>query len=170
MKQNFAIKIKELRESLNLTQAEFSEKINVAQAALSTYEKGTRKPTLDTLLIISNTFNISLDWLCGLSEYRSISPKFVTYSDVFKALADICSVQYQGPLKKEISSVLLVNPGNSSDTTEFLTNDINFHRFFTDWKKMFELLTSNTIDSELYSLWLKKELSKYNKIIDGAPF
>lgn len=170
MNQNFAIRIRELRESLNQTQAEFSEKINVAQAALSTYEKGTRKPTLDTLIIISKAFNVSLDWLCGFSEYRSIKPEFTTYSDLFRALVDICSVQYQDHYNDEKGSVLIVNPGRISETTEFLTNDGNFQKFFTEWRKMHDLLLSDTIDFELYDLWLKKELSKYNRPINGIPF
>lgn len=77
-----ASKIKELRTSLRLTQAEFAESVNTTQAALSGYERGDRTPSLDILYSISRKFNVSVDWLLGRSKIKDLSFDFNTYYDV----------------------------------------------------------------------------------------
>lgn len=50
--------LKEVRLSLNLTQSEASNLINVTQAQWSAYELGKTKPTIDTILNISEKLKI----------------------------------------------------------------------------------------------------------------
>lgn len=173
MDSDFAIKIKELREGLNLTQADFSEKINVAQAALSTYEKGTRRPTLETLLVISKAFNVSLDWLCGLSNKKSLNDDVTTYAEAFSMLIKLCTTKYVKNSESESDEYVLTlipKPVESIWGVNFSTQmDDNFKFFFNEWKKMYDLYRAKTIDSELYNLWLKKELSKYDFPLNKIP-
>ena len=49
----FAIRIKQLRESLKMTQKEFSGHIGIKQQTLSGYERGLMKPPLDVAKGIS---------------------------------------------------------------------------------------------------------------------
>lgn len=65
-----ANRIKLLRKGLNLSQAEFSEKLGVSQSKLSSYENG-KMPPLDMLLRAAETFQVSLDWLMGLPVQNS---------------------------------------------------------------------------------------------------
>lgn len=56
-------RIKDLRKSVDLNQKEFAKKISISQGSLSDIEKGRNKPSIETLLAISNIFRVSLDWL-----------------------------------------------------------------------------------------------------------
>lgn len=54
-------RLKFLRESLKLTATEVKEQLEIND--LGRFEKGERKPSIDTLLIISNFYKVSTDWL-----------------------------------------------------------------------------------------------------------
>lgn len=61
----FHSKIKEFRKSINLTQKQMAERLNITERAYQYYESGQREPNLDTLFDISNIFDISTDYLLG---------------------------------------------------------------------------------------------------------
>ncbi|MEY9980210.1 helix-turn-helix domain-containing protein [Lysinibacillus sp. RC79] len=66
-------RIKDLRKSLNLNQATFANSIGISQAALSDLEKGKSKPSIETLIAISEHFNVSIDWIVKGEKYEDIS-------------------------------------------------------------------------------------------------
>ena len=65
---NFAAQLKDLRFSLGLTQKQFASELNIRQSTLSSYENGTITPSTDVLLSIAHKYNVSLDWLFGISQ------------------------------------------------------------------------------------------------------
>lgn len=58
-------RIKELRKLNNLTQEELGKQLNVTKVSVCCYENGTRTPSLDTLIDLSNIFRTSLDYFVG---------------------------------------------------------------------------------------------------------
>ena len=58
-------RIKELRKDNNLTQQELGKLLNVTKVSVCCYENGTRTPSLDTLIDLSNIFHSSLDYFVG---------------------------------------------------------------------------------------------------------
>ena len=58
-------RIKELRLSRNIKQAELAATIKVSQAALSGYETGRYEADIETYQKIAKFFNVSLDYLLG---------------------------------------------------------------------------------------------------------
>ena len=62
------LRLKELREQKGLTQAEFANQIGMLQQQYSRYEKGEREPQLKHIRRICRKFNVSADWLLGLSQ------------------------------------------------------------------------------------------------------
>ena len=78
---NINERITNLRKKNNLTQEEFANKLFLTRQAVSKYERGISIPSIDTLILISKTFNISLDELLGINalnkskEYKSIGHK-----------------------------------------------------------------------------------------------
>ena len=56
----FSSKLKSLRESHNLTQAELAEKLEVAKSTISMYELGHREPDFEMLEAIADIFNVSM--------------------------------------------------------------------------------------------------------------
>lgn len=63
------VRFKELRTSLGLTQTEMAMKLGMTQPAWARFEaKGVPDPRCSTIVLICKTFDISADWLLGLSE------------------------------------------------------------------------------------------------------
>lgn len=83
-------RIKFLRNSYSMNQSTFANAINISQASLSDLEKGKTKPSVDTLINISDKFGISLDWLVKGS---SIIDTTYTKSEVFKGILDLLPKQ-----------------------------------------------------------------------------
>lgn len=59
------LRIKEYREELQLTQSELAEKINNVQRNVSNWENGVSEPDCQTILMLAELFDISLDELFG---------------------------------------------------------------------------------------------------------
>ena len=62
-------RIKSLRKERKLTQQELGKMLNVTKVSVCCYEKGTRIPSLDTLIDMSNIFRVSLDYFVGNDAY-----------------------------------------------------------------------------------------------------
>lgn len=65
----FGKRLKELRKNAKMTQQELGKQINVTKVSICCYENGTRIPSLETLIDLSNLFNVSLDYLVGQDNY-----------------------------------------------------------------------------------------------------
>lgn len=61
-------RIKELRKSKGLTQAELAQKVGISEQAVSFYENDRRKPKMETWNKLANFFNVSVPFLQGLPE------------------------------------------------------------------------------------------------------
>lgn len=70
MKNNeFGQILKELRTERGLSQRGLGEAIGFYNQTVSFWESGQREPDLDTLLILSKFFDISVDYLLGNEKY-----------------------------------------------------------------------------------------------------
>ena len=58
-------RIKQLRLENKLTQGELGKLINVTKVSICCYEKGTRLPSLETLVDLSEVFKVDVDYLLG---------------------------------------------------------------------------------------------------------
>ena len=70
LKQVIASRVKELREMNNLSQTQLAEKMGTTQASVARYEQGKVFPQENHLLWYADTFNVSLDWIYGRTNYR----------------------------------------------------------------------------------------------------
>ena len=55
--------IKKLRQEKNMSQKELANKLQVAQNTLSYWESGKYEPDIDTIIKLSEIFNVSIDYL-----------------------------------------------------------------------------------------------------------
>lgn len=67
-KDTVADRIKALRIENNLTMKEFGDKVEVTKAAVQAWENGLNVPTLDKISMLAEKFNISLDYLAGITD------------------------------------------------------------------------------------------------------
>ena len=63
-------RIKELRASRNIKQADLAATIKVSQAALSGYETGKFQADIETYMKIAAYFDVSLDYLLGRTDKK----------------------------------------------------------------------------------------------------
>ena len=68
MEINFTEILKDFLAENNLTQKEFANKIGAKQSQVSEWLKGKCKPSYDILKSIALAFNISADYLLGITD------------------------------------------------------------------------------------------------------
>ncbi|MCH5157215.1 MAG: helix-turn-helix transcriptional regulator [Clostridiales bacterium] len=66
---NFARRLKELRTENNYTQNYVATRLGIRQQSYVRYENGSGEPSLGTLIAIAKLYNVSTDYLLGLTEY-----------------------------------------------------------------------------------------------------
>ncbi|MCI1930405.1 MAG: helix-turn-helix domain-containing protein [Clostridia bacterium] len=157
----FSKRLKELREELGMTQKAFSSSVQSTPATISAYENATKNPSLDIIMNISKKYNVSLDWLCGLSNEKNVSKKIVTYSDVVRILILLES-------NPELEFYIGIQRYDEYSHDSFIDySGITFQnqtmeKILKDWDKMNTSLKEEIIDSDIYDLWIEKTLKKYN--------
>lgn len=62
-------RIKEIRKENGLTQSQFGNIFNVSQDTVSLWEKGKAFPAAEYIIKIAKYFNISSDYLLGLTDF-----------------------------------------------------------------------------------------------------
>ncbi|MEE1006417.1 MAG: helix-turn-helix transcriptional regulator [Acutalibacteraceae bacterium] len=70
-KQIFANRLKELREKIGLNQKECAEKLNISRGSISFYENGERLPDIETIYNMATFFDVSADYLVGLTDVKT---------------------------------------------------------------------------------------------------
>lgn len=67
----FAKRLKQLREEQGFSQAQLGEKIGISRGSVSYYENKSRIPDIEILEKLATFFNVSSDWLLGLTNIRT---------------------------------------------------------------------------------------------------
>lgn len=65
-------RIRDLREDHDLTQRELAQKLNCSQQVYSNYELGQRDIPTDVLIKLSLFYNVSVDYILGISDNSKI--------------------------------------------------------------------------------------------------
>lgn len=65
-------RIRDLREDHDLTQRELAQKLNCSQQVYSNYELGQRDIPTDVLIKLSLFYNVSVDYILGISDNPKI--------------------------------------------------------------------------------------------------
>lgn len=167
MNSNFSKRLKKLRINNELTQKELAETLNVSTVSISSYETGAKTPSFDMVLKIAQKYNVSVDWLCGLSNNMKLNNKITTYKELFQLFITIFDTRYEN---EENTSVIDNINIEESYVCLTLHEDINFENFFSKWCDIFKLYCERTIDKDLYNMWLEKQLKNFDRPINGAPF
>lgn len=61
-------RLKKLRQQKKLTQTEFANKIGISRGTYAHYEINKRQPDYETLIKIASFFNVSTDFLLGVTD------------------------------------------------------------------------------------------------------
>ncbi len=69
IKNIFGQRLVEVRTESNLTQTQLAQEFGVSQTCIGKWEKGTRNPSLDDLIMVAKYFNVTTDYLLGLTDF-----------------------------------------------------------------------------------------------------
>lgn len=145
-------RIKELRTSKNLTQEDIAKMVKVSKATISNYEKGKVSPPIELLIKLAERYDVSIDWLCGLSNEEI--PRLMSYGDAFFRLV-------------EIDKVI----GFSVEDVTFFSNlrgtavlfDATLTKSLEEYQEMVNLRDNNTISEHLFNLWISDKVQQLDK-------
>lgn len=124
----FAKRLKELRLNNGLTQKELAKSIEVGRTTISEYESGKIVPKQEGLLRIANHFNVSVDYLTGVSDdpatrKQNASDLDALLNTVHYLLLDeyATPVTYEGKLLSEKQKLIIAGLIDQlSDTIELM--------------------------------------------------
>lgn len=66
----FQQRLKQLRKERHLTIEQLANELGTAKSTLSRYENGLREPKKDFLELLSSYFNVSYDFLLGITDIK----------------------------------------------------------------------------------------------------
>lgn len=162
-KDIFSTRLKEIRMQTGKTQREFAEMVQSTAATISAYENATKNPSLEIVMNIAEKCNISIDWLCGLSENKKNNNEVVTFADMLLLVIKLSKLFM--PFEEWTPS--LETNDSYDDNDEYIqfatlkTSNRDVVAFFKDWIQMYDLFQSGTIDEHLYNLWISDRLKQY---------
>ena len=165
---SFSSRIKELRESLKLSQSEFAKSVGTTQTTLSSYENTNKTPSLDILKSIANTYSVSLDWLCGLSDKRDLSHTPKTYTamiNILISLKNSSEININFDIKSYCSNAL---PLSQYKDVIIEINDKHLVDFYEEWNDILSVCKKSPSGEKLYQIWLKDIFERYNFPLEDA--
>lgn len=68
----FGVRLRQLRAEQHWTIEEVSEKLNVGRSTYAGYETEDRKPPIQNLIKLSELYDVSVDYILGLTNERDI--------------------------------------------------------------------------------------------------
>ena len=71
---NYAERIRALREDRDKTQTEIAQLLQVGQRTYCDYELGKTRIPIDSLIILAEFYDVSMDYICGVSDSRGSFP------------------------------------------------------------------------------------------------
>ena len=114
---NIGSRLKQLRIEYGILQKDLAEQLNLSQQTISLYESNRRQPDYNTLKTIAKFFNVSTDYILGITNIRkpinavveesteyALSEKFNTYytsKERIKALEVLDKIYELSPESQE---------------------------------------------------------------------
>lgn len=123
----FGYNLRKLRNEKGISQQALSNELQISKAALSYYENGQRVPDIDTLKKVAVYFNVSADFMLGLSEVSS--------SD--KDIKDVCA--YTG-LKEEVIKKIINSPDEKA-LSKFHCHSVIAKKLYYHKRLIFKVLS-----------------------------
>lgn len=71
---DYVTRIRNLREDSDLTQSQIAEYLGTSQTMYARYERGANEMPVRHLIRLAQYYNVSLDYLCGLTNKKTTFP------------------------------------------------------------------------------------------------
>lgn len=77
-----ADRIKQLRVSNNMTQADLAKKLNITRSSVNAWEMGISTPSTTYIVELSQLFKVSTDYLLGLSNNIALDVSMLSNREI----------------------------------------------------------------------------------------
>lgn len=77
-----ADRIKQLRVSNNMTQADLAKKLNITRSSVNAWEMGISTPSTTYIVELSQLFKVSTDYLLGLSNNITLDVSMLSNREI----------------------------------------------------------------------------------------
>ena len=103
-------RLRGLRDSIRLSQKELAEKLGISQSAVNRYENNQSEAAYKTLLLYSDYFDVSLDYIYGRTDQPQgklyeFKPKFEEDEDM-RDFIEMC-FDPNTPMSRKLKEMLL---------------------------------------------------------------
>ena len=104
------MRMKELRESIGISQAVLAERINATQSSVNRYENGQSPPPLDYLRRFADFFDVSLDYIfCRTDKPQGttydFNPTITPDKEDMRRFIEMCFAP-ASPMNKKLKEIL----------------------------------------------------------------
>lgn len=170
----FAERLRQLRAQLGITQKEFAKRAGVTPASLSAYETGRKSPSVQIAAQIANTFETSLDWLCGIE----VKAKKDNQSDDHELLKRIAyfvqEPHYQFNVFQGVETHKWELCDGTTDGEDIEYADLRTYRpdlikFLSTIDSLFKLNREGTLDDDMLDACIDSASKKVD-CLDDIPF
>jgi len=102
---NFNVRLKQIRQKNNLTQSELAKVLGLKPTAISNYESERNEPSFDKLIALSKYFDVSCDYLLGVTDsYLPIGGEvldkdIVDFFDLYQQLSSESTVELRNYIR-----------------------------------------------------------------------
>ena len=141
----------------NDTQTVIGKKINVVQGTVSKVLSGDQEPTAEMLYSVAQVYDVSVDWLLGLTEEKKIAKQNMSYGDILKMFSALSKSGALWPFPNNMVTKDGINQELPMVTHVGIGDEI-LQSIFYEWKTM---LSSQ---EDIYQMWLDKRLKEYSEI------
>jgi len=142
--ESFGKRLTNYRKAKNLTQNEIAEKLNVSPQAVSKWENDISSPGIDSLVILSELFDVSLDELLGKETPKTEFVEKQTKKDLNNLVFKIVVDSEEGDHVKLNLPLAVVKIFASSGTTSSFVNG-NKALEGVDFKQLLELVEQGVV-------------------------
>ncbi|MFW6267113.1 MAG: HD domain-containing phosphohydrolase [Halanaerobium sp.] len=152
---NFKDRLRTLRKEMNLTQNKLAGKLNYSRSTIAQYERGVRTPSNNFLIEVANFFEVSLDYLMGL-----------THRDLTKGSDSLSNSLIQALSKMHSKKFYYKN--DFSQNAAALACEIGKYLSFSP--KNLELLNIAALLHDIGEIYLPSEIINKSRRLTAAEF
>lgn len=168
-----------LRKKRGLTLRQLSEQVGITAAALSSYEKGDKEPSLGFCIRLANFYGVSLDDLCGLTSGAPAMSERASKADVARMVTALCECGILidlDPTEKIVIKDCIDNGSkhtlgnyegtNTSHGMLMMIGGDWIYNFAEKYKGLLKLYYDDDIDKEVLQAWKEKKFAEYEGDFD----
>lgn len=143
----FAKRLKELRNENQISQTELATALNISNRTISMYEQGNSEPNADILSKIANYFDVTTDYLIGITNSKKPANRVISDElnlsdeaiDILKELP--LTVAYENGISlSDVLNAMITNPKFKKLLRSILLH-ISRNQF--DWERFCDFITQH---------------------------